>query len=213
MSIIGIFGGSGSGKTTVTEMLHSKIDDSVVISVDPFMHKHFDENKDEILKQLDISYDENVWWYNYIFQSIDNLKKTIDIIKPKIEADIARSIEENKCYNTIIIDWALLPLVSNFNNCDFAITVNADVEVKVQRLSARLNAYNKLQKWPGSTLLERINNSSLDEFGYKGKYFINNSGSLEQLGNSIDSILSKENISSNTDTNSCYKVVYWDMDV
>lgn len=212
MKIIGIFGGSGSGKTTVTQMLHKKTNNSIILALDAFMHKHFDEHKQEILDRLNVKEDENIWWYNYILSSIDNAKKAINIIEPYIEEDIAKCIIENKKYDLIIIDWAFLPLISTFTNCDFAISISSDLDTKINRLSARLDANNKLQKWPKSALIERINNTSLNQFGYKAKYDIKNSGTLEELSNNLNKILLKENIDFNVDSDEVSNVIYWDMD-
>lgn len=90
MKIIGVFGGSGSGKTTATNLLQKKLNNSVVFAMDAFMHKHWDEHKKEILEKLNVEENENVWWYNYIIQSLDNIKKSIEIIKLEIEYDLQK---------------------------------------------------------------------------------------------------------------------------
>lgn len=213
MKIIGVFGGSGSGKTTATEMLHRKIDNSVVLAMDVFMHKHWNEHKKEILDAIKIEEKENIWWYNYIMQNKDNVKKAINIIKPYMEKDLQRLIKENQKYDAIIIDWVFLPLISSFDNCDFTISINCNLETKIKRLSSRLDANNKLQKWPEDSLVARIKNSSLNEWGYFSKYSIENTGTLKELSDNINMILSKEHININNDTDELNQVTHWNMDV
>ncbi len=212
MKIIGVFGGSGCGKTTATKMLERKIDNSVVFALDAFMHKHWDEHKKEILDTLNVEESGDVWWYNYIMQNIENVKNAVNIIRPEIERDLEKFIMEKHEYDTIIIDWVFLPLISAFDTCDFTISISCDLETKIKRLSNRLDANNKLAKWPKDSLLSRIKNSSLNELGYKAKYNIQNTETLNDLSNNLNAILAKEGIDFKNDTDEPNDITYWDMD-
>lgn len=212
MKIIGVFGGSGCGKTTATKMLERKIDNSVVFALDAFMHKHWDEHKKEILDTLNVEESGDVWWYNYIMENIENVKNAVNIIRPEIERDLEKFIMEKHEYDTIIIDWVFLPLISAFDTCDFTISISCDLETKIKRLSNRLDANNKLAKWPKDSLLSRIKNSSLNELGYKAKYNIQNTETLNDLSNNLNAILAKEGIDFKNDTDESNDITYWDMD-
>lgn len=121
-------------------------------------------------------------------------------------------IMENQQYDTIIVDWAFLPLISTFDTCDFTICINCNLETKIKRLTSRLDANNKLTKWPEDSLLSRIKNSALDEFGYKAKYAIQNSKTLNDLSKELNLVLLKEGINFNNDEGELGGITYWDMD-
>lgn len=190
--IIGIFGGSGSGKTTATKILNEKIKNSTVLFLDPFMHQHWEEHKKEILDALNVKEDKNIWWRNYITKSAETIKQSIDFINLEIEQDIKNFISENQKHDIIIIDWAFIPYISLFNDCDFTICIDADPETKINRLSSRLEDNNRLQKWPKEALLGRINNTTLNKFGYNAKYNIENDGTIEDLRCKLYKIIKDE---------------------
>ena len=194
MKIIGIYGGSGTGKTTATKMLHKKIDNSLIISLDPYMKKYWEKYKKEILNTLNVKENVDKMWHKYIVSSIDNVKKTMNIIESDMEKDIKISIMEHQECDVIIIDWAFLPLIPSFSNCDFCISINSDLEIRVKRLCARLEANSRLQNWTKDALLDRLNKSDLQKLGYTSKYSIQNNGTLEELSHNLNEILQNEHI-------------------
>lgn len=188
MIIIGITGGSGAGKSTLTNILNQKIENSMVISVDDFMHRLLDIHKDEILSALGL---ENVkdYWYNYLGINFDYIKKWVNIIKNDIEECIEKQIKENADIDTFIVDWAFLPLIDFYNKCDYTISINCALEIKLSRLKSRLNKYEELERWHEDALMNRLKLTSLNELGFKTMYSIDNSGDIDDLNNNIDKIL------------------------
>lgn len=193
--LIGVFGGSGSGKSTLTKMLSRKIPNSKVMTLDPYMHKHWEEHKGEILKAINVNADDNVWWRNYISQNPIAIKKSIDIIGGDIEKDIDDFVKENKDASAIILDWAFIPYISAFRKCDYTICTDSDKRLKIKRLITRLRANNRLHDWPLSALIARVDNSALNNLGYRAKYTVDNSGTLQDLDRKVDEILARENTS------------------
>ncbi len=196
MIIIGITGGSGAGKSTLTNIISKKINNSMVINVDEFMHKYLDIHKNEIIKALKLS-NINDYWYNYIGTNFNDIKKWVRIIEKDIEWCINDKIMNNAKTEVFIVDWAFLPLISFFDKCDLTISINCDLNIKLKRLSERLEKNNKLSKWHDDALLNRLKYTSLNELGYKTKYQINNDGTIDDLNKKINDILFNMEINNN----------------
>lgn len=197
MVLIGVYGGSGTGKSTATEMINKKLKNSFKINVDQFMHYYTDIRKDEIIDKLGLNKKDLELEYvlNYCGKSLDSVKKWIKVIEKDIEKEVLEviKIQEGKV-DAIIIDWAFLPLIPLFEQCDFTISINCDLNEKYNRLKKRLENSNKISKWDEENLLYRLKNSALDEFGYTATYKISNNGTLEDLEKNIDSILAENEI-------------------
>jgi len=194
MKIIGVYGGSGSGKSTTTNMLHEKINNSGIINMDDFMHINYNKHKTEILKALNVMEEPGVWWYNYLSVNFQTKKVAIEIIKDDMENDFRRAVMENSMCDTCIVDWAFLPLLDIMNNCDFTIAVSTEYETRYTRLRQRLIQEGKTDHWPKNAFINRLRNSTLDEFGYIPNYCIHNNGTFQDLSNGIDDILLREHI-------------------
>lgn len=189
MMLIGITGGSGSGKSTATNLLKEKISDCITINLDEYMRKHCNEHREEIISKLNLDIG-NDHWSTHLVNNYEDIKKWVGIIENDIEKSVRSIISENKdSVKTIILDWAFLSLLPIYNECDFSIFVKCDLNTKLDRLTKRLEKNHKLEKW-NHMLLERLKNTALDEFGHSATYIVSNNGTLNDLEQNIDCILS-----------------------
>lgn len=188
MILIGVTGGSGSGKSTVTNFLKEKIPDCITINLDEYMRIYCNEHKEEIISKLDLNIGKE-HWSTYLVNNYEDIKKWVNIIEKDVEKDIRKIILENeKSFKVIILDWAFLSLLPIYDECDFSILVKCDLNTKLDRLKKRLEKNDKLEKW-SHVLLDRLKNTALDEFGHSATYVVSNDGTLEDLENNIDNIL------------------------
>ena len=189
MMIIGVTGGSGTGKSTVTSLLKEKLCDCVTINFDEYMRKYCNEHREEIISKLNLEIGGE-HWSTHLVNNYEDIEKWVGIIENDIEKSVRNIISENKnVANVIILDWAFLPLLPIYNECDFSIMVNCDLDIKLNRLIKRLEKNSKLDKW-NEVLLERLKNTALDEFGHFATYIVSNNGTLDDLEHGIDCILS-----------------------
>lgn len=186
--LIGVTGGSGSGKSTVTNFLKEKIPNCIAINLDEFMRKHCNEHREEIISKLDLNIG-NDHWSTHLVNNYEDIKKWVGIIEKDIEKSIRKIILENKENDkNIILDWAFLSLLPIYDECGFSVLVKCDLNTKLERLTERLEKHSKLDKW-NHVLTQRLKNTALDEFGHSATYIISNNGTLEELEQNIDGIL------------------------
>ena len=67
--IIGVFGGSGCGKSTISRILADRLPNSLLINGDIFMHAISKQLEKEILKKINVVKEEKVFSYNYYLDS------------------------------------------------------------------------------------------------------------------------------------------------
>jgi len=185
MILMGIVGGSGTGKSTVTNFLKEKMPDCVTINLDDYMRKYWEEYKEEIISNLNLKI-ETEFWHAYLIKDIDTVKKWASIIEKDIEKSIRNVISENRDAKIIILDWAFLPLFPIYNECDITIFVKCDLDIKLNRLTKKLKKKGTLGRWNVQTLLDRLENTSLEEWGYLATYTISNNGTLDELENNVN---------------------------
>lgn len=130
---------------------------------------------------------------HYLFDSFESIKKWMNICKENIDLEINTIINDySKKYDYLIVDFCLLPMMDIYNKCNITISVNANVDIKLDRLKKRLLDTNHIQKWnTDSLILGRINSTSLNEHGYESQYTIYNNGTLEELLKQVDELLLK----------------------
>lgn len=190
MMLIGVTGGSGSGKSTATNLLKKKISDCITIKLDEYMRKYCNEHKEEIISKLNLNIGDD-HWSTHLVNNYDDIKKWVGIIENDIEKSVREIISENKnSTKTIILDWAFLSLLPIYKECDFTILIKCDLNTKLDRLTKRLEENSKLEKW-NHALEERLKNTALDEFGHSATYVVSNNGTLNDLQNNVDGILDK----------------------
>lgn len=188
MKLIGVFGGSGSGKSTVTRLLNENLYNSLVINIDTYMRQYMIENKEKLISKMNYKIKDK-YWTTYFFQDYKEITQWVNMIEPHMQTVLEKIISENENYvDFIILDWMFLPIIPLWNKCDFSICVKCDENIKLNRLIKRLEKENRLEKWKDS-LLNRMHSTSLDEFGHMANYTIFNNGTPEDLQYSVISVL------------------------
>lgn len=189
MKLICVSGGSGAGKSTVSKKLVELLPNSLLINGDLYMHEESKRLEKEIFKKLKIIKDENIFSYNYYFESFDNVKVWVDTIKKSVISKANAKIEnEGAGIEYIVFDWVWLPMCDYIKNCDYSICVKTEYEKRKVRLINRLQdktIYNDGDRsfWsykPGS-IERRLKFTELNKLGYKSKYEIRNDGDEQAL--------------------------------
>ena len=197
MKIIGIYGASGAGKSTVSKLLLKYLPNSLLINGDYYMMEQLQIQDEKIFKKLKIKKEKGVFSSNYIFQSFENQNKTIKVIEKAVITSIKEQIEHegnNKDY--IIIDWLFLPLCKYFERCNITICVTANYEKRLERLTNRLKneTIHKIgtklyERYKEGIIENRVKFTALNEYGYKSNIEIENNDNEIALENKVKNIL------------------------
>ena len=191
MEIIGIMGGSGSGKSTVSDIIKNIYGNRcTIVRIDDFMHEYTRVRQEELASRLGIPSDDGLI-LNHLSSSIDRIKYWISTIGPDVDAAVNDSIQQlASSYDVIILDWAFLPLLKSlFDRCSITIRVSCDYDLKMNRLRARLSEHNKSERWDDRALDLRIRNSDLEGYQYRTDLFVENSGEIEILGQMVKHLI------------------------
>ena len=78
MVIVGISGGSGAGKSTVSKGLAKILPNAIFIDVDPYFREATEKLRDEIFEELGVEQEEGGLDQNYYFDSFENMMKWIE---------------------------------------------------------------------------------------------------------------------------------------
>lgn len=140
--IIGITGKSGSGKTTITNLLQEKRDYEV-IHVDDLTHTilELEEVKGKLISSYGISIlnekgeIDRKKLGNILFSDSNKMKEYNLFIWNFIEKYIDSIIKDSN--KDIIIDWMQLPLTKYFYSSDFRILVEAPQAIRKKRVQER----------------------------------------------------------------------------
>lgn len=193
MNIIGITGGSGAGKSTISTKLSQILPNCKLISCDTYMMDLLQKKDKEIFKNLNIIKEQGVFSSNYFFDSENNLNIFIDTIKYDLVDIVRNEISESTDNDYIIIDWVFLPLCDLFNQCDITINVYANRNIRLKRLQDRLNS-EKVFKI-GGKVIDRYKEGILEkrikytEFSnYKYTFTITNEGSIDGIDFNVKKI-------------------------
>lgn len=132
--IIGITGKSGVGKTTLTNYLNEKIENSTAISVDNIDVNIIMNHKDELIELYgkEIIKNERIN-FNMFFESKENVDKIHDITRSEFINFVLNTISSaSSKYLVIIVDWFLLPNYEElWNMCNCHILVKSKNEEKM----------------------------------------------------------------------------------
>lgn len=199
MKIIGVTGGCGAGKSTVSKRLEEILPNSLLIKADVFMLEESDKLENDILKSIGREKDENVYSFNYYHESLENIKTWVSVIEKDVIEQIENIIKTEKDKKDyIIIDWVFLPLCKIFKECDYTVCIKAESGKRLERLINRLKDRTIYKEFNGSywsykpeILEKRVKYTALNDFGYKSNYEISNEGNLDVLYGKVDKIVSE----------------------
>lgn len=191
---VGITGGIGSGKSTVTNMIRNKclpIVDADIVAREVFIiypkvlsqikeefgYKFFDEYGKLMRKEFG----------NYIFKSETRRKKLDNIMMPFIISEIQlriKKLEENKC-KICFLDAPTLIENNLHTSMDVVILVWVSRDVQIQRVNLRDGL--EIDK-----TMDRIRaQMPIDEKKNFADYIIDNEGSIENTSLQLDKIITQ----------------------
>lgn len=141
--VIGITGGSGSGKSTVANFLLETTNSYIIEADEVFLNLLKDEKfTQKIKKLLPENIQKNLTYLNvenYLQKDRENYKKYQNIIKQKIESEIIKNLKENDNDFKIIVDTFLLERKNIKKQCDYIISIITPEWQRIQRLMKRDN--------------------------------------------------------------------------
>lgn len=194
---IGLTGGIGSGKSTISRMLKER--NIPVIDADSISREVIKNNL-EIPKEIKLNFgskffDENnnlkrQEFGNYIFKNKTQRKKYENIIMPYIIKEIFRSMGvcENLGENICVLDAPTLIENGVHKYMDINILVWIPKSMQIERVKER-------DKMNEINVLDRINSQmSLEEKKQYADFIIDNSGNIENTIKQLDKIFDSINI-------------------
>ncbi len=195
MKTIGLTGGIGTGKTTVSEYLKEK--GCVIIDADKISREMTEKDSpalDEIKQSFGEKYIskegnlERKLLGDLVFNDPKALEKLQAIITKKVEQKIDSMLKQLKKKDNddiVVIDAPLLFECGMESVADENWLVTADTDIRIDRVKRRDGLSEK-------QIIDRINNqmSEAEKRG-KSRYIIDNSGTVEELYMQIDKILER----------------------
>lgn len=195
MKTIGLTGGIGTGKTTVSEYLKEK--GCVIIDADK-ISKEMTEKGSPALEEIKKSFGEKYiskegtlerkLLGDLVFNDPEALEKLHAIITKKVEEKIdliLKQLKKQAIDDIVVIDAPLLFECGMESVADENWLITADMQVRIDRVKKRDGLSEK-------QILDRINNQmSEDEKRGKSRCIIDNSGTVEDLYRHIDKIIER----------------------
>ena len=198
--IIGISGGRGAGKSTISRKLIEKLPDSKLIICDNYMHEYSRKLEREIFERLQIKKDPKIFSYNYFFSNFENVNIWVKTIEEYVVAEIEQEIIRNQDKQYIIVDWCFLPLCDFFDKCDLNICINTNIKIREKRLTERLinkdkSEHNRndtpLNLYTKDMYIKSIEYTDLSNKGFEFDYYINNNFTIEDLNQSVQEVVNQ----------------------
>ncbi len=192
MKIIGLTGGIGTGKSTVSEYLKAAC--ITIVDADQIAHD-ITAPGSIVVDKLAAVFGDDIVLEGHIldrkklaakaFASVENTKKLEDITHTAIKAEIARQLEEARSLkkSIVVLDAPLLIESELHKLCDVVWVVTADMNVRISRIKARDGMTEaEIAARIDKQLTDSARNSYADEL-------IDNSGGKEELYHNIERLL------------------------
>lgn len=184
--IIGITGGIGSGKSTVSEILRNK--NYFVIDADTIAKELLNNTEilKEIKKEFPQAFVENVFnkkiLSDIVFNSKSKLNKLNSIIHPEVAKEIIQLINDSD--DKLIFIDVPIPTKECFTDIvDEIWVVSTDKDIRINRIMERSN-------WSLSTTTSRIvSQLSEEEYLALSNIIINNNGTKKELEDKVNYLL------------------------
>lgn len=177
MKVIGLTGGIGSGKSTVLEIFKTL---GVVTYVADVEAKRLLNTNVELIKEIKSlfgveAYKKNELNRNFIasivFKDKIKLEALNALVHPKVQEDFKRFLKN--CNDEIVLyEAAILFESGSYKFCDYVITVIANFEDRLQRVSKRDGISE-------NEIMDRIKNQTSDDFRIKNSHFVIKNSRLE----------------------------------
>lgn len=141
--IIGITGRSGAGKSYLSEILATKLN-MLHLDIDKISHEilSFSDTQTFLKKEFgEIIFENSVLNRKKLGQIVFNDKNSLEKLNQFCQIQIENRLDEiiNNSSQDIILDYALLPKLKQFSECDLKILLTADIEIRFDRVSKREN--------------------------------------------------------------------------
>lgn len=194
MKVIGITGGIGSGKSTVSNII--KNNNFPLIDCDE-ISRELTQNDDAVLSEISRCFGDSVFddngnllrqeLANIVFSDSSKKKILEDIVVTRIFEIVRDDLSKHRSLGTklVFIDAPLLIETGLNRLCDVCVLVTADIETRINRVEKRDGISR-------DRVLERINNQMPEsEKKAVADELIDNSGSIEYLNNSVERLINK----------------------
>ena len=190
--VIGITGGIGSGKSTVSRILSEKLN-APILDADKIAKEAV--NSPEIISKIKKFFGESIFdnpqiinrekLSDIVFSNENKLLELNKIIHPYVIEEIEKKVNELKQDNEYIILDVPLPNESFINLSDKIIVVVANEETRIKRVMTRSNLSEESVK-------KRIEKQMpVENYIKLADFLIKNNGSMEELTQKIDEICKK----------------------
>ena len=190
--VIGITGGIGSGKSTVSSILAEKLD-APILDADKIAKQAV--TSPEIISKIKKFFGEAIFdnpelinrekLSDIVFSNEDKLLELNKIIHPYVMEEIEKKVNELKQDNEYIILDVPLPNESFINISDKIIVVVTNEETRIKRVMTRSNLSEDSVK-------KRIEKQMpVENYIKLADFIIKNNGSMKELVEKIDEICEK----------------------
>ena len=199
MEIIGLTGGIGTGKSTVSNFLREQ--NFAIVDADLISREVVEPGK-PLLKELEEAFGSEIINEDgslnrkglaaIVFNDVEQRKLMDSIMHKEILAEMRRCMEsyqEQGTHQGIIIDAPLLFEIGLEKWCGQVWLVTADMDIRIQRVCARDNAV------PEEVEARIRNQMSDDEKRKLSDEILDNSGTLESLHKQITELLEEKGFS------------------
>ena len=193
--VIGLTGGIGSGKTTIANYF-ATMGIPVYIADDAAKKVMQSEN---IVQQIKTTFGDSIFekeilnrskLAEIVFNNADKLAQLNAIVHPAVKSDFELWLQENKKYDYVIYEAAILFESGRYKECDVIITVTAPEEIRIERVVKRDNTTRE-------QVLSRMKMQWNDEKRISLSNFVINNSNLKIAKEEVVEILKILNIKQN----------------
>ena len=143
MKVIGLTGGIGSGKSTVSRLLSVM---GIPVYIADTESKRITESSKIIREKLTEKFGEDLYkdgklnkplLASLIFENEDNRLYVNSVIHPEVRLDFAEWKTQHSNYPVVVIETAILFEAGLYKTVDYSITVAAPEELRIRRVELR----------------------------------------------------------------------------